>query len=242
MGLAYLPDGRRMSYEAYLKTPEWKNKKKNRLAFDNWQCAICHADIEGDQYETHHLDYSRLGDEDMKHDIITLCRPCHGLFHTLWEQSKKWESTPYTHWQKDFSLPDTAALCFEYLKDDFIYSGGEYNLCNLDTVRQFIDKYFIDHQITRPVRISEDDVRLFFRNKRYEMYFAAVNEPTFDFEAWLDRNFGKKGMPGGNKYRAEARRFFTKHKIGAMKRIYKENNNINILMQEVERYAETERL
>lgn len=231
MGLAYLPDKRRMPYEEYLKTPEWKNKKLNRLAFDNWQCGICHKEITGDRYETHHLSYTRLGDEDLEHDLITLCHDCHAVFHTVWQRSNTWETTPYTHW-RDFSLKDTAALCIQYLPEDVIYSGGGHNLCNLDTVRDFIDRYFRDNAIIEPVRISEDDVRMFFRNKRYELFFKANEDPAFDLEAWLDGRYGLKGVPGGNKVRAEARRFFTKHKLGAMKRIYKENDNINILMEE----------
>lgn len=233
MGLAYLPDGTRMNYEDYLKTKEWRQKKADRLAFDNWQCGFCHAAIDSDHYETHHLNYSRLGNEDMEHDLITLCRMCHTNFHAVWERSKKWESTPLTHW-RDFSLPDTAMLCYRYLHEDFMF-GGEYNLCSVDTIRGFIDQYFIDFQLTTPVRIAEEDIQLYVRNKRYDLFFAVYKEDWFDLESWLDKIFGQKGIPGGNKRRSEARRFFTKHKPGAMKRIYKENDNINILMQEVEK-------
>ena len=232
MGLAYLPNNKRMPYEEYLKSSEWKIKKINRLAFDCWQCGICHAQITDNRYETHHLNYSRLGNEDVEHDLITLCHDCHSVFHSVWEKSKTWESTPYTHW-RDFSLPDTAALCHQYQEHDFICGSGEYNLCNISTAQEFIDKYFADHSITDPVRISEDDIRLFFRNKRYELFFAANEQPDFNLEQWLDERFGEKRIPGGNSKRAEARRFFTKHKLAAMKRIYKENDNINILMAEV---------
>lgn len=238
MGLAYLPDGRRMQYEEYLKSPEWKNKKVTRLAFDNWQCGICHADIT-DRYETHHLNYSRLGDEDVEHDLITLCHDCHAAFHSAWEKSSKWESTPYTHW-RDYSLKDTAQLCYLYADEDFIYGGGGYNLCSLDTITGFIDQYFRDDNLTAPVRISEEDVRLYFRNKRYEVFFDAIRADDFDLETWLDSRFGKKGIPGGNKERAEARRFFTKHKPAAMKRIYRENDNVNILMEEVKKLERVE--
>lgn len=234
MGLAYLPDGRRMDYDEYRKTPEWRSKKVIRLAFDNWQCGICHTEIKDKRYETHHLNYSHLGDEDIEHDLITLCHDCHMTFHSLWDRAKKWESTPYTHWQ-DFSLPDTAKLCYQYLDEDFICGNGGCNLCSLDTITGIIDRYFVEHEIVDPVRISEDDVRLYVRNKRYEIFLEAIKDPAFELEAWLDSRFGPKGGPGGNSKRAEARRFFTKHKIGAMKRIYKENENINILMTEVKK-------
>lgn len=230
MGLAYLPDGRRMDYEKYLKSPEWFNKKKTRLAFDCWQCGICHAQIDDEKYETHHLNYSRLGDEDIEHDLLTLCHDCHATFHSLWQKVSSWESSaPYTHW-RDFSLADTAAMCLQYLHEDFICGDGKHNLCNIDTVTAFVDKYFTDNNVIG-VKINVDDVRMFVRNKRYEMFFRANENPNFELESWLDSRWGKKGGPGGNPARAEARRFFTKHKLRAMKRIYKENDTINILME-----------
>ena len=230
MGLAYLPDGRRMDYEKYLRSPEWRRKKQTRLAFDNWQCGICHAQIDGDRYETHHLNYSRLGDEDIEHDILTLCHSCHAAFHSMWQKVSSWESSPYTHW-RDYSLQHTVKMCRQFMDQDFICGKGGYNLCNADTAAMFIDKYFEQNTFTEVVKISVDDVRWFVRNKRYDIYFEAVKKPDFNLEDWLDTNWGKKGGPSGNPARAEARRFFTKHKIGAMKRIYKENDSINILME-----------
>lgn len=234
MGLAYLPGGKRMPYEEYLKTPEWKNKKIIRLAFDNWQCGICHKEILEDKYETHHLNYSKLGDEDIEHDLITLCHDCHAVFHSVWQKSNTWESSPYTHW-RDYSLTDTALLCVQYFQDDFICGNGNYNLCSIDTINMFIEKYFIENQIKNHIRINEEDIRMYFRNKRYEIFFDASKNREFDLETWLDERFGTKGGPGGNKKRAEARRFFTKHKPAAMKRIYSENDNVNILMKEIKR-------
>lgn len=232
MGLAYLPDGRRMAYEDYLKTSEWRNKKANRLAFDNWSCGFCHRPIrDGDRYETHHINYNRLGHEEMR-DIISLCPSCHQDFHNAWEKSKYWESSPFTHW-KEYSLPDTALLCAENIGNDILL-GGEYNLCSDDVICGFIDDYYSRHEITKPIFIYENDIKLFFRNKRYEILLQAVAD-GIDLEDMLDNRYGKKGGKGGNPLRANARRFFTKHKPSAVKRIMKENANINILMQEVER-------
>lgn len=229
MGLAYLPDGQRMSYEEYLKSPEWRSKKKTRLAFDNWQCAICHAQIDDERYETHHLNYSRLGDEDIEHDLLTLCHDCHAAFHSMWQKVSSWESSPYTHW-RDFDLKHTVDMCMRYLAEDFICGNGNYNLCNVDTIVMFVERYFNEYCTDKSVKINADDVRLFVRNKRYEMFFEANKDKDFELESWLDEHWGKKGGPGGNPARAEARRFFTKHKIRAMKRIYRENETINVMM------------
>ena len=229
MGLAYLPNGQRMSYEQYLKSPEWRNKKKTRLAFDNWQCAICHAQIDGDRYETHHLNYARLGNEDVEHDLLTLCHECHSAFHSLWQKVSTVESSPYTHW-RDYDLQHSVRMCMRYLAEDFICGKGTSNLCNVDVAEMYIDRYLTEEGI-QTVRISGEDVRIFVRNKRYEMFFEANKDPDFELESWLDAHWGKKGGPGGNPARAEARRFFTKHKIRAMKRIYRENESINVMME-----------
>lgn len=236
MGLAYLPDGRIMKYDQYLRTPEWKQKKANRLAFDNWQCGICHKPIEeGDRYETHHLRYNRLGHEDVETDLISLCPSCHQRFHSFWEKANYWEnSSPLEHW-KEYSLPDTAQFCFENLGNDMLL-GGEYNLCSDDVIDDFIDDFYRDHEITDPVYICETDIKLFFRNKRYEVLFEAQKNGE-KLDNMLDRLYGKKGSvkSGPNKLRSGARSFFKKHQPSAMKRIYKENKNILILIDEVNR-------
>lgn len=226
MGIAFLPDGRRMDYEDYLKSPEWRQKKKNRLAFDNWQCAFCHAEL-NEHYETHHLNYIRLGHEDIERDIVSVCYTCHKDFHNRWQKSNYWDQSPISHW-KDYSLEDTAQFCAENLGNDFVF-GGDYNLCSSDTICQFIDKYYQEHEADKHLFIYENDIKLFFRNKRYEVLFNAIEQGEA-LEDMLDRMFGKKGGAGGNPKRAEARRFFTKHKPSAMHRIYNENGNISILM------------
>lgn len=231
MGLAYLPDGRRMQYEEYLRTNEWKQKKANRLAFDNWSCGFCHRSIkEGDRYETHHIKYNRLGHEQIETDIVSLCPKCHQDFHNSWKKTNYWEETPITHW-KEYSLEDTARLCAENIENDILL-GGEYNLCSDDVICGFIDQYYRENEISTPVFIYENDIKLFFRNKRYEILFEAQANGV-DLEDMLDERYGKKGGKGGNPLRANARKFFTKHKPSAMKRIYKENANVNILMDEV---------
>lgn len=233
MGLAYLENGQRMSYEEYLKSKQWRQKKLNRLAFDNWSCGFCHKPIrDGDRYETHHVKYNRLGHENIETDIISLCPTCHQDFHNSWDKTKYWEQTPLSHW-KEYSLKDTAQLCAENIENDLLL-GGEYNLCSDDVICGFIDQYYKDHEITSPVFIYENDIKMFFRNKRYELLIQAEKEGT-GLEEMLDEKYGKKGGKGGNPLRANARRFFTKHKLPAIKRIYKENANVNILMKEVEK-------
>ena len=177
MGLAYLENGQRMSYEEYLKSKQWRQKKLNRLAFDNWSCGFCHKPIhDGDRYETHHVKYNRLGHENIETDIISLCPTCHQDFHNSWDKTKYWEQTPLSHW-KEYSLKDTAQLCAENIENDLLL-GGEYNLCSDDVICGVIDQYYKDHEITSPVFIYENDIKMFFRNKRYELLIQAEKEGT----------------------------------------------------------------
>lgn len=223
-----------MDYEDYLHTQEWRQKKMNRLAFDNWQCAICHEQITGGQYETHHVFYTHLGHEDVEHDLITLCHNCHTKFHNQWNKNDYWSSagSPLEHWS-DYSLQDTARLCHEY-KDQDYWFGGEYNLCSADTIKGFIDKYCVEHEIVTGAQMLETDILLCFRNLRYEVYLKAVADGK-DLESFLDEKFGTKGQKGGNKKRSAARSMLAKHTIPAIKRFTKENQNIMILVEEVKK-------
>lgn len=217
-----------MDYTQYLKSLEWKQKKVNRLAFDSWQCAFCHCRVEG-IYETHHVNYIRLGHEEMK-DVITLCPACHKTFHEIWSKKDYWTNAEENHWNA-FDLSETAKFCVEYYYQDYFF-GGDLNLCSLDTISQCIDQYYTDHNITTPIYINADDIRLFFRNARYEVIIISSDRKE-NLDDLLDRKFGKKGISGGNKKRANAKAFATKHKISAMKRILNENKDITELTNKV---------
>ena len=59
----------------YYKTDEWKRKRMNRLRMDAFRCVNCGGSVDLD---VHHLGYDRFGVEDVKSDLRTLCRRCHG--------------------------------------------------------------------------------------------------------------------------------------------------------------------
>ena len=84
MGLAYLPDGTMVDYKDYIqKHPRWQKVRKARFDFDGGRCAVCHRDLRGEPYQTHHLSYQRLGRERLR-DVITMCDSCHHFFHQNW--------------------------------------------------------------------------------------------------------------------------------------------------------------
>lgn len=62
-----------MQYRDYLKTEQWKNRRKEILVRDGNKCSEC-----GDKkkLQVHHLNYKNLGCEKDE-DLVTLCGNCH---------------------------------------------------------------------------------------------------------------------------------------------------------------------
>ena len=58
-------------YQAYMKSPEWKEKRKRILERDSYQCLMCGEEAT----EVHHLRYARFGNE-LETDLISVCREC----------------------------------------------------------------------------------------------------------------------------------------------------------------------
>lgn len=69
-----------MNYYEYLKTEEWKKRRKARIALDGGKCRLCDSP---DELNVHHRPeaYNRLGHEHVDDDLITLCKRCHALVH-----------------------------------------------------------------------------------------------------------------------------------------------------------------
>lgn len=243
MGYAYLKDGTRMDYKEYIDShPHWQKVREARLAFDNNQCVICHKDLSDGQYQTHHLDYRHLGDEHLT-DVITLCPKHHTLFHRNWAKQTYWLGKEDGHWEV-FNLEHTAKLCAKYYRDDkFICKDANApNLCNSNTEREYADQYIKEGQFEYPPVIDPHDLGLFVRNKRYEMVFEAEAR-GLTVEQFLDECYGEK-IRGKNPLRQEAgkKNGTFDHTLASFHKHYSENKNINILMQEVQKYAETEQL
>lgn len=237
MGLAYLPDGTRIDYRDYIeKHPHWQVVRQKRFDFDGGRCVICHKDLSGGPYQTHHLHYQRLGNERIR-DVITLCAGCHREFHQSWTRSNFWKGKEEGHWET-FSLEHTAKLCAMYWKEDRLISKNPdgINLCGTDTCKQIIDDYFRITALTDHPRIDPNDISLFVRNKRYELFFKAEKR-GLTVEEFLDDFYGPK-VRGKNPLRQEAGRKNGPfdHEPKSFHRHYLENKNINILMEEVKKY------
>lgn len=72
-----------ITYQEYLESPEWAEKRRAVLARAAGRCEAC--GVEGVPLEVHHRTYERLGDEDVDSDLRALCRACHESAHGLRE-------------------------------------------------------------------------------------------------------------------------------------------------------------
>jgi hypothetical protein len=65
------------SYESYLRSSHWKNKKKEYEDSEKVKfCVIC----ANKKYILHHLSYKNLGNEPLE-DFLSVCDSCHGSIH-----------------------------------------------------------------------------------------------------------------------------------------------------------------
>lgn len=58
----------------YYESQSWAEKRSKRLKIDGYKCARCGFTR---ALEVHHINYERLGHEDVSRDLITLCKKCH---------------------------------------------------------------------------------------------------------------------------------------------------------------------
>lgn len=66
-----------MQLARYLLTPEWREKREQRMELDSYRCFRCQSE---DRLNVHHITYERLGRERMS-DLVTLCWSCHRKEH-----------------------------------------------------------------------------------------------------------------------------------------------------------------
>lgn len=239
MGIAYLPDGSRMDYDEYIRShPYWQKVRAARFDFDNHACVVCHENLDGKNYQIHHMNYNHLGNERLT-DVITLCNKHHTMFHNVWCKQRFWKGREPNHWEV-YSLEHTAKMCLAYYEQDRYISKNvdNPNLCSADVARQYIDLYYKEYAPPKNPVIDPNDFTLFVRNKRYEMYFNA-EERGLSVEEFLNECFGAK-VRGKNPLRQEAGRKNGPfdHEPKSFHQHYSENKNLNILMQEVSRMKE----
>lgn len=60
------------NYKSYLRSPEWREKRKEFLEDENYECEICGEKAT----QVHHLNYDCLGEEE-REDVEVCCGNCH---------------------------------------------------------------------------------------------------------------------------------------------------------------------
>ncbi len=64
---------RKMPFEEYRLTPEWRSRRNRVLLRAGYKCELCYL---CGQLDVHHRTYERYGEESPS-DLIALCRSCH---------------------------------------------------------------------------------------------------------------------------------------------------------------------
>lgn len=74
-----------ISYGQYLKTSEWRDKRRAALTRALYRCQLCNANgnAEGVVLQVHHRSYDTFGKE-FPSDLIVLCKPCHARHHQIY--------------------------------------------------------------------------------------------------------------------------------------------------------------
>lgn len=84
-------------YYEYLRSPEWKRKRRLRIEMDNFTCQTCGIKFPDSRIQVHHKTYDRIFNEDMN-DLETICKPCHQSEHVdkiiEVEKKKEWLKKP----------------------------------------------------------------------------------------------------------------------------------------------------
>ncbi|MBQ9061768.1 MAG: HNH endonuclease [Eubacterium sp.] len=69
-------------YTEYLKSPEWQEKRIQRITIDSGRCCMCGKEL-GNALEVHHFGYKSLANEDPWVDLASMCPECHLNTHVL---------------------------------------------------------------------------------------------------------------------------------------------------------------
>jgi len=70
-----------LTYEQYLKTPQWYRLKQQRLDIDLNTCQQCGCYVEYKTSACHHITYKNLFNENVKTQLVTVCHDCHDVIH-----------------------------------------------------------------------------------------------------------------------------------------------------------------
>ena len=78
-------------YKKYIRSPEWEQKKAERLEIDGHKCAMCGRPESKcrNGLQCHHTNYKKpLGQESVYDDLVSLCPSCHMKIHAYYNRRR----------------------------------------------------------------------------------------------------------------------------------------------------------
>lgn len=157
-------------YEYYLKSDQWKEKKRKRIEIDGNKCALCGSGL---NLQVHHRSYKNLGYENICNDLITLCSNCHELVHSYKNTpmevrtNEKLDSCNY-HALSAYSKRIALQFAKENESKDLSANRNGLNFCDYAVIKPMLKKYFEEHGlINSPLGVYPSVVQHYFTQKRY---------------------------------------------------------------------------
>jgi 5-methylcytosine-specific restriction endonuclease McrA len=85
-------------YGAYLKSPEWAERRRRVLARAEGRCERCGHER---ATQVHHLTYRRVGAEWLK-DLLAICNACHEHHHPHLPRTfaERWAAATNPTWER----------------------------------------------------------------------------------------------------------------------------------------------
>ena len=66
-----------MDYKVYLQSDKWQKQRKSVMYWHGNSCKICGGKV----FDIHHKTYKRIFNENVKTDLVPLCRKHHYQMH-----------------------------------------------------------------------------------------------------------------------------------------------------------------
>lgn len=129
-------------YDRYLHSPHWQETKQKRLDLDEHKCAFCKST---ENLNVHHLTYDRIGNENVRHDLVTLCQDCHKKLH---EQIRVTREKNAVIRETNFKQYLLLLKDFYKLHKHLDYAmGGSVDFLNIDVLKKFVPEWMSERGI-----------------------------------------------------------------------------------------------
>lgn len=168
-----------LSYQEYLKSDIWKNKRTEIFILYDYKCYVC-----GDNKELHchHKSYDRVGKE-LNEDLVPLCKLCHDFLHWLCNR----DEADIIETEKVFTIedgPDKIKKIFntQYCDELLMQWRGETKIPKPKTPSQINKKLHLEYSCT------EDEYDLIMEIAEHERDMDVIQEDVSEEIAFTIKN------------------------------------------------------